>query len=158
MTRPRFSLLVAPLVLSILTMGCATTTEPSEPTTQATATAMASATATAEPTPEATDSPSASPTESEDAEADEARVTIGAGDFAPATLTISVGTEVVFETEAPFEHTVTEGTGGQAVDDPIVDSQVAAGGEVSVVFDEPGTYDITCTIHPSMQMTITVEE
>jgi plastocyanin len=156
MTRPRFGLLVAPLVLAILTMGCATTTETSDETSEATPTATA--TATADPTPEATDSPSASPAESEDAEADEARVTIGAGDFAPATLTIAAGTEVVFENEAPFDHTVTEGTGGQAVDDPIVDSQVAAGAEVSVVFDEPGTYDITCTIHPSMQMTITVED
>jgi len=28
---------------------------------------------------------------------------------------------------------------------------------VRVTFDEPGTYEITCKIHPSMQMTITVE-
>lgn len=157
MTRPRFGLLVAPLVLSILTMGCATAESP-EATDVATPTATATATESAEPTPEATDTPSASPTESEDAGGDEARVTIGISDFEPATLTITAGTEVVFENEAPFDHTVTEGTGGQAVDDPIVDAQVGAGDEVRVTFDEPGTYDITCTIHPSMQMTITVEE
>ena len=28
---------------------------------------------------------------------------------------------------------------------------------MSVTFDEPGTYDITCEIHPSMQMTVIVE-
>jgi plastocyanin len=26
-----------------------------------------------------------------------------------------------------------------------------------IVLDEPGTYDVTCLIHPSMQLTITVE-
>jgi plastocyanin len=149
-------------MLCLATMGCGTTTGSPEATAEATPTATAgttaTATASAEPTPAATESASATPSESEDAEADEERVTIGISDFEPATLTISVGTEVVFENEAPFDHTVTEGTGGQAVDDPIVDSQVAAGDEVSVTFDEPGTYDITCTIHPSMQMTITVED
>ena len=31
------------------------------------------------------------------------------------------------------------------------------GVNVPVTFDEPGTYNITCKIHPSMNMTITVE-
>jgi plastocyanin len=52
---------------------------------------------------------------------------------------------------------VSEGTDGDVVDDPIVDEEIAAGGEVRVTFDEAGTYDITCEIHPDMQMTITVE-
>jgi plastocyanin len=151
MKRRRISLLVAPLVLSIVSMGCASTETPEA---TASATPEVTATATAEPT----ESPTAEPTESEDAEAEEERVTIGVSDFEPATLTIATGTEVVFENEAPFDHTVTEGTGGQAVEDPIVDAQVGAGGEVRVTFDAPGTYDITCTIHPSMQMTITVED
>lgn len=156
MKRRRFSLLVAPLVLSIVTMACAATTETSEAT--ASATPEVTATATAEPTDSPTAEPTDTTTESEDAEAEEERVTIGISDFEPATLAIATGTEVVFENEASFDHTVTEGTGGQAVEDPIVDAQVGAGGEVRVTFDEPGTYDITCTIHPSMQMTITVED
>ena len=52
---------------------------------------------------------------------------------------------------------MTEGTGGQAVDDPIVDREIAQNRSVRVTFDEPGTYDITCKIHPSMQLTVTVE-
>ncbi len=144
----------------MLTMGCATATE--TPLASADVTPGTTATATEEPTASATSSPSASPTagptESEEAEAEQERVTIGISDFEPATLTIAAGTEVVFENVAPFDHTVTEGTGGQAVDDPIVDVQVAAGDEVRVSFDEPGTYDITCEIHPSMQLTITVED
>jgi len=154
MTHSRFRMLVALLVLVVVPMGCSTTSD----TSGATGAETAGATATVEPTIAATASPTAIPTESEEAARDEERVTIATADFEPATLSISAGTEVVFENEATFDHTVTEGTGGQAVGDPIVDEQVAAGGEVRVVFDEPGTYDITCTLHPTMQMTITVED
>ena len=160
MRRRRFSLLMAPLVLSLVTMGCATTTETllasAAETPGTTATAMDEPTTSA--TPSTSASPTAGPTESEEVEAEEERVAIGISDFEPAMLTIAAGTEVVFENDAPFDHTVTEGSGGQAVDDPIVDAQVAAGDEVRIAFDEPGTYDITCKIHPSMQMTITVED
>ena len=54
-------------------------------------------------------------------------------------------------------HTVTEGTDGTAVEDPIIDEELEQGGSTSYTFDEAGTYDITCKIHPSMQLTITVE-
>ena len=73
--------------------------------------------------------------------------------FTPSTLTIPAGTTVTFTDTAG--HTVTEGTDGVAVDDPIVDED--GGSDVPVTFDEPGTYNITCKIHPSMNMTITVE-
>ena len=73
--------------------------------------------------------------------------------FTPSTLTVPAGTTVTFTDTAG--HTVTEGTDGVAVDDPIVDED--GGSDVPVTFDEAGTYDITCKIHPSMNMTITVE-
>lgn len=73
--------------------------------------------------------------------------------FTPSTLTIAAGTTVTFTDTSG--HTVTEGTDGTAVDDPIVDEE--GGSDVSVTFDEAGTYNITCKIHPSMNMTITVE-
>ncbi len=73
--------------------------------------------------------------------------------FAPSTLTIAAGTTVTFTDTSG--HTVTEGTDGTAVDDPIVDEE--GGSDVSVTFDEAGTYNITCKIHSSMNMTITVE-
>ena len=94
---------------------------------------------------------------SEEGAADGAEVRIVSSVFEPSELTVSVGTEVVFTNEDSFAHTVTEGTDGDAVDDPIVDEEIAAGDEVRVTFDEAGTYDITCEIHPDMQMTITVE-
>jgi plastocyanin len=73
--------------------------------------------------------------------------------FTPSTLTIAAGTTVTFTDTSG--HTVTEGTDGVAVDDPIVDEE--GGSDVPVTFDEPGTYNITCKIHSSMNMTITVD-
>jgi plastocyanin len=73
--------------------------------------------------------------------------------FSPSSLTIPAGTTVTFTDTSG--HTVTEGTDGTAVDDPIVDED--GGSDVPVTFDEAGTYNITCKIHPSMNMTITVE-
>lgn len=81
-------------------------------------------------------------------------VSLSGGQFSPSTLIIPVGTTVAFTDSTG--HTVTEGSDGQAVDDPIVDE--AGGADPIVVsFDEAGTFDITCKIHPSMSMTITVE-
>jgi len=115
-----------------------------------------------EPTETAAQTESAAPSESEAAEseapdAEAERVRIDGSAFDPEELTIAAGTEVQFVNADGFAHTVTEGTGGQAVDDPIVDEEIAQNATVSVTFDEPGTYDITCEIHPSMNMTITVE-
>jgi plastocyanin len=123
--------------------------------------------ATEPPTPSATEAatPSASPSAeesesaepSEEATAEEVRVRLESSNFDPSELTITAGTTVLFLNADSYTHTVTEGTGGQAVDDPIVDREIAENRSVRVTFDEPGTYDITCKIHPSMQLTITVE-
>jgi len=80
-------------------------------------------------------------------------VSLSGGAFAPSTLTIPAGTTVTFTDTTG--HTVTEGSDGQAVDDPIVDE--SGGADVVVTFDEAGSYNITCKIHPNMNMTITVE-
>lgn len=127
----------------------------------------ASPSATEPPTPSATEAatPSASPSAeesesaepSEEATAEEVRVRLESSNFDPSELTIPAGTTVLFLNADSYTHTVTEGTGGQAVDDPIVDREIAQNRSVRVTFEEPGTYDITCEIHPSMQLTVTVE-
>lgn len=81
-------------------------------------------------------------------------VSLAGGAFAPSSLTIPAGTTVTFTDTSG--HTVTEGTDGEAVDDPIVDEEGGAD-PIEVTFDEAGTFDITCRIHPDMNMTITVE-
>jgi plastocyanin len=81
-------------------------------------------------------------------------VSLAGAQFTPSSLTIPVGTTVTFTNTGG--HTVTEGSDGVAVDDPIVNQQ--GGSNITVTFDEAGSYDITCMIHSSMNMTITVEE
>ena len=111
---------------------------------------------------------SAAPSESESAPASEsAEPSEAAGEeetvrlsqfaFDPEELTISAGTTVNFVNADSAAHTVTEGTDGTAVEDPIIDEELEQSGSTSFTFDEPGTYDITCRLHPSMQLTITVE-
>src|SRR5919109_1336346 len=57
--------------------------------------------------------------------------------FSPPELTIPAGTTVTFTDTS--SHTVTEGTDGTPVDDPIVDEE--GGADIEVTFDEPGTYN-----------------
>jgi plastocyanin len=80
-------------------------------------------------------------------------VSLSGSQFSPGSLTVSAGTTVTFTNTSG--HTVTEGSNGQAADDPIIDEQ--GGEDIVFTFDEPGTYNLTCQIHSSMNMTITVE-
>lgn len=73
------------------------------------------------------------------------------------TLTISAGATVTFVNEDSFSHTATHGENGLAASDAAFDIGLAAGANGSFIFDEPGSYPVTCKIHPTMNMTITVE-
>jgi len=84
-------------------------------------------------------------------------VTISGRSFG-SDITISAGDSVVFHNADGFTHTVTNGTNGVAVENPAFDQQVAAGADSEpIVLDTPGTYDVTCKIHTTMHMVITVE-
>jgi plastocyanin len=39
----------------------------------------------------------------------------------------------------------------------VVNERLDAGAEIEVSFDEAGTYQITCLLHPTMNMTVVVE-
>lgn len=80
-------------------------------------------------------------------------VSMAGNQFSASSLTIAAGDTVTFTDTAT--HTVTEGTDGTAAEDPIVDE--TGGADIEVTFDEPGTYNITCKVHPEMNMTVTVE-
>lgn len=78
-------------------------------------------------------------------------ITIDKFAFMPGTMTIPVGTRVVWtnlETVAP--HDVTSDTGVFA------SGNLTTGQTFSYTFMQPGTYAYTCTIHPRMKATITV--
>lgn len=65
--------------------------------------------------------------------------------FAPATLTVSVGTTVKWTNKDGVAHTVTSDTGGV-----LNSGNIAANGTFSYMFMTAGTYNYHCTIHPSM--------
>lgn len=78
--------------------------------------------------------------------------------FDPAELTIAVGDTVVFENLDSAPHTATHGENGEAAEDAAFDEELPEQGDTAeVTFDEAGEFPTTCTIHPQMNMTITVE-
>ncbi len=65
--------------------------------------------------------------------------------YQPDSIEVEVGTEVTWVNQDGIDHTVT-GENGQ------FDSRtIEPGEEFTFTFDEPGTYEYSCTFHPSME-------
>ena len=77
-------------------------------------------------------------------------------DFGP-DLTIAAGTTVMWMNNDTVPHTATEGSDGVAAPGARFDLQLAVGASDSYTFTEAGTYQVTCTLHATMNMTITVQ-
>ncbi len=87
------------------------------------------------------------------ARADDAKITIDNFTFTPATLTVTVGTRVVWTNNDDIPHTVVS-----AVSPPLFKSKALdTDDSFSTVFDKPGTYGYFCGLHPHMQGTIVVK-
>jgi plastocyanin len=93
-------------------------------------------------------------------------VTMGQTDFTKHNLTITAGTTVNFMTESSGStHILCIGENGACQSGAQGPSeltsangmQVDPGQTKQVKFDAPGTYKIACTIHPTMNLTITVQ-
>ena len=144
--RPLRLLLIGTPIMALLLAACSGGTTATPTTAAATSTAA---------------SPSASASESASAEpsggAGEMTVTLQNFAFSPTTLTVPVGSTVTFENKDSTEHTATNGKDGQKADDALFDIKLATGASDTFTFDKAGTYDVTCLIHPSMNMTITVQ-
>jgi plastocyanin len=77
--------------------------------------------------------------------------------FSPTVLNITTGTTVVFSNEDTVGHMPALGQNGVAATNPFfAPIDLPVGATATVVFSAPGTYPITCLIHPAMNMTITV--
>lgn len=77
--------------------------------------------------------------------------------FSPLVLNITTGTTVVFTNEDTVGHMPALGKDGVAATNPFfAPIDLPVGASATVVFNAPGTYPITCLIHPAMNMTITV--
>jgi plastocyanin len=72
--------------------------------------------------------------------------------FAPAAVTVPVGTTVTWVNEDSVPHTVTGKSGPAKFDS----GQIASGGAWAATFATPGTYAYYCADHPQMVAQITV--
>lgn len=81
----------------------------------------------------------------------EQKVTILDYKFEPATLTVPVGTRVIWMNRDDDPHSIVS-------DDRQFDSSRAldSGGSYAVTFDKPGTYVYHCSLHPFMTGKIVV--
>lgn len=96
-------------------------------------------------------------------------VEIKAFEFVPSELDVSVGDVVEWTNEDDILHTVTSGIGQEqgapgvsenvdAQPDGMFDEEVdGVGATFSFTFEEAGTYEYYCAIHPGMTGTINVE-
>ena len=87
------------------------------------------------------------------AAADPQSHTVAIQDFAykPDPVTVSVGDTVVFANHDPVGHTVT------AKDGSFDSKNIESGKSWSYTFSTAGTYAYFCSVHPSMQGTITAQ-
>jgi plastocyanin len=91
------------------------------------------------------------------AQSGEVTVTIAGRSFG-GDITITAGSSVVFVNHDGFGHTATNGSNGAPDPNALFDESLADGASTApIVFDTPGTYQVTCRIHSSMNMTITVQ-
>jgi plastocyanin len=72
-------------------------------------------------------------------------------------LTVAAGTAVTFTNKDTVPHTATEGSNGVKATDARFDLQLPLGASASYTFADAGPYKVTCTIHATMNMTITVQ-
>jgi plastocyanin len=72
--------------------------------------------------------------------------------FAPAALTVKVGTTVTWTNQDSDAHTVTSQNNGG----PLASAALSTGQTYSFTFTKAGTYAYLCTIHPFMTATVTV--
>lgn len=78
--------------------------------------------------------------------------------FSEEELTVAAGTVVSWVNNDPHDHTVAHGEDGVAAEDRSFNLPVPAGQNREHTFEEAGTFPITCSIHPEMNMTVIVEE
>ena len=137
------------LIAMLALAACSPSASASAPAESGAASVAASA---AEPPAE---SAAASPSEAV-AVGGDTTVTISGRSFG-GDITISAGSSVTFVNEDEFGHTATNGVDGVAAADALFDVSLPAGATSEpIVFDSPGVYEVTCKVHPTMNMTITV--
>jgi len=75
-------------------------------------------------------------------------VTIEQSRFAPESVAVAAGAGVTFENLDPYAHTVTS--------DAFDSGQLGEGETFETTFDEAGTYEYFCEVHPTMRGEVVV--
>lgn len=151
-TRPltisRALLCLLALCLVILLAACggtAPTTSASTPTSTATTSStfptVPTSVPSSAPTSAATSVPRTAPN----------NIAIAGFAFNPKTLTVKVGTKIIWTNDDPSIHTVT------ADDGAFSSGSLPPGGTFSFTFTKAGTYSYHCKIHATMKATIIVQ-
>jgi plastocyanin len=73
-------------------------------------------------------------------------------------LEILVGEEVSWTNNDEVIHTVTHGRDGMPIPDGLFDQSIQAGERFTFPFDIAGTYPVTCSVHPDMNMEVVVQD
>jgi len=76
--------------------------------------------------------------------------------FVPATVSISTGSTVVWMNDDTAAHTVTSGSPATGPDGVFDSSLVMVGASFEVTFDDAGSIDYFCMVHPWMTGTVNV--
>lgn len=84
-------------------------------------------------------------------------ITIQGNAFQPAALTVKKGTTVTWTNKDSYAHTVTSGISPNP-NGTFNSNNVSANQTFSFKFDNTGSFDYFCMIHPFMKAKITVEE
>ena len=158
---PRRPLIALVSIISVFAIACGDDSEPTPVPTSASAggsvATQAPATSPPDPTSTATARPTAQPTQPP-AEAQEAAtgpVSLAIQNFQHENSKVAVGTTVVWTNRDGAPHTTTAGTPGNV--SGVWDSGTVEEGQTfSFTFQEPGTFQYFCQIHPTMQATVTV--
>ena len=72
--------------------------------------------------------------------------------FTPPDITVHVGDTVVWTNDDDVPHTVT------SADGTLDSEEIASGDTFEYTFDDAGTYEYACSLHPSMKGKVTVVE
>jgi plastocyanin len=85
--------------------------------------------------------------------------TLGDKAYSPNPVEVKVGGGARWSNDDSQIHTATSGTVGSEDSGSVFDSGILSpGATFDFVFDEAGTYDYYCTLHPQMVGTVTVSE
>jgi plastocyanin len=76
--------------------------------------------------------------------------------FNPRSITVSSGGTVKWTNDDSVNHDVTK-TGGPGPDFSSGTGNMAQGDTYKHTFDQPGKYELVCTVHPNMTATVTVK-